>query len=754
MISKWFRTVLASALLMPPIGHAQVGLTIDNDVLFPLTGLNSDLDAPGYVIDAGFASQGGNPAIRYEIANARLVMQTAFADLTCGYFDSDGLPVAPPGGSFTVEIDRIPVPLGGQDPNVDFNGQPIVREFAIDVAAGASITQMFLAEGPLLDICSSAIGCVEPSILQLRCRQAGTMVFDADFEPIVADLTTAWSTSPAGDPPPFDVVAGDPAGTLVRMTATNAGLLDVGDVRVEISAALPAQGLSCPQVVTAGTDLVFDGQCVGTWTIGDLDGGSSTEIELRLLGAANAPLNESMTLEATISAPGVADANPANDTSIADADVVKVTELKLGPINSIPSTSINLTSPPALVSFSIPLDPSRGPSVLNEVVEVTLLQPSSGNFTIASTDADFDAINGVWTRSVGTGVTELTGSFTVDSFEPGSSNFCFGIDSIEAPGGTTVFVSADSVTEKCLDVTGPESVDLGIAATGPATIVAGSAANSGDPANLAQALTLTNNNATFDARELSAEIRVVVPASAGTVSIIGDGIVTQDVADPELWLWDVGTLQPGASANVRVFVDVPASAVDGASVTSSVSNATVAANQNLVDPLADADVSTTISREYDLRSFVVQAFPKSGAVTAAAVGGGPANNLAFVFAVQHAQSDASNASGVAAQVTVTGPGGASLPLGTVVLEDISVPPGDSSNIVLLNGDWTIGSITNAGTVSPQATLTLSVFEGIGDGMEVCVTGAISAIGAGETDINPANDSSGEICVPVVDNSSA
>jgi hypothetical protein len=753
MISKWFRAVLVSAMLVPAVVDGQVGLTIDNELLFPLTGLNSDLDAPIYVIAAGFAERDGNPAIRFEPSNGRLVMQTRFADLTCEYFDASGQPVAPPGGSFLLELDRIPTPLGGEDPNIDFNGQPIVREFPLDVAAGASITQMFLVEGPLLDICSSAAGCSEPPGIQLRCRQAGTAVFNGDFEPIVADLTTAWSTSPAGDPAPFDVVAGDPAGTVIKVTASNAGSLDVADVAVDISALLPPLGLSCPQVVTAGTDLVFDGSCFGTWTVGDLEGGASAEIELRLVANSTAPLGESMTLEATVSAPGVADANPGNDTSTAEAGIVKVAELLFGPINSIPSTAINLTNPPAQVSFSIPLDPSRGPSVLNEVVEVSLQQPSSGNFTIGSSDADFDAINGVWTRSVGTGVTELTGSFTVDSFEPGSGNFCFGIDSIQAPGGTTVFISADSVTLKCLDVIGPESVDLGVEAAGPASIVAGSAPAGGNPANLAQTLTLTNNNAVFDARELSAEIRVVVPASAGSVSIIGDGSITQDGGDPELWIWDVGTLLPGASADATVFVNVPASAADGALVTSSVGNATVAGDQNLVDPLVSADVSSTISREYDLSSLVVQALPKSGAVTAAAVGGGPANNLAFVFAVQHAQSNASDATGVEAQVTVTGPGGLALPVGTVVLEDISVPPGDASNITGLNGDWDIGTITNAGAIAPQATVTLSVFQGVGNGAEVCVTGAISVIGAGETDTNPFNDSSGEICVQVVDGSS-
>ncbi|MGB0515054.1 MAG: hypothetical protein ACPGJE_09465, partial [Wenzhouxiangellaceae bacterium] len=304
--------------LAPILASAQVGVSIDNQVLFPLppvdTGpITSDLDAPVYVIEAGVTS------IHLQPFNSRLVIDTAIADLTCDFVDANGAVVPPPGGSFMVEIDRIATPPGEDDPNVDSSGTPIVREYALDSALGASITQMLLAEGPLLDICSSTAGCDDPPGTRLLCREAGTAVFGTDFEPIVADLTTAWSTSPAGDPPPFEVVAGDAAGTLVKITATNTGALDVGGVSVDISAVLPAQGLSCPQVVTPGTDLSFDASCFGTWTVGDLDGGGSAEIELRLLGDAAAGLGESMTLDATISAPGVADANPGNDTSVADA---------------------------------------------------------------------------------------------------------------------------------------------------------------------------------------------------------------------------------------------------------------------------------------------------------------------------------------------------------------------------------------------------------------------------------------------------
>jgi len=737
--------------LAPMIASAQVGVSIDNQVLFPLPPIDagpqpiSDLDVPDYVIEAGVAG------LRLDPFSGRLAVNTVFADLTCEFVDANGSVVTPPGGPFTMEIDKIGTLIGQDDPNVDYKGNPITREYSLDPALGASITQMFLAEGPLLDICSTAGGCDEPPATRLMCREAGTAVFGTDFEPIVADLTTTWTTSAAGDPPPFEVVAGDAAGTLVKVTASNAGELDVTGVTVDISAMLPAQGLNCPQVVTPGTDLTFDASCSGIWTVGDLNGGASDEIELRLLGDPDAALGESMTLDATISAPGVADVNPGNDTSLADANIVKSTELIFGLINSIPSTSFDLTNPPTTVNFSIPLDPSRGPSELNEIVDITLLQPATGNFTVSSNDSDFDPLAGVWSRQVGAAVTELTGTFTVDSFEPGTAIFCFGVDSVQSPPGTTVFISGDSQTQKCLNVTGPESVDLNMGAGGPASIVAGSAPAGADPSNLAQTLTLTNNNATFDARELTAEIRVTAPTSAGAISVTGDGIITQDGGDPELWLWDVGTLATGASANATVFVDIPASAVDGAVVTSSVSNATVAGDQNLVDPLVSADVTSTIEREYDLGSTVVQALPKSGAVTAVAPGGAT-GNLVFAFQVQHVLSDQSNATGVGAVISVTGPSGAALPVGTVVLEEIDVPIGDSSNITGLDGDWAIGSFPNAG-LAPTAEVMLTVLEGIGDGAQVCVTGAISAISAGETDVNAGNDSSGEICVPVVDNSS-
>ena len=712
-----------------------------------------DFDLPPYVAEAGIRAIDYFPFEQ----PPRVAIQTHLADLTCEFQDASGAVVAPPfsEGGFVLEIDRIPTPFGGSDPNVGFDGQPIDRDYPLDPASG-SISQIFMAGATVLDICTSGAACdaaAGASSVHLFCREAGTRVFDGDFDPIVADLTTAWSTSLAGDSPPFEVVAGDAGGTLVKLTASNAGQLDVSGVSVDVSATLPAQGLSCPQVITAGTDLAFDASCSGTWTVGDLDGGASAEIELRLIGDSGAALGESMTLSATISGQGVADVDPANDTALADASIVKITELLFGPINSIPSTSFDLTNPPAVVDFSIPLDPSRGPSELNEVVDVTLLKPSSGSFTVSSNDADFNPLTGVWSRQLGTAVTELSGTFTVESFEPGTNSFCFGVGSVQSVPGASVFISGDSQAQKCLTVTGPESVDLATSAGGPTAVVAGSAPAGSDPANLAQTLTLTNDNATFDARELVSEIRVTVPPSAGTVTVTGDGIITQDGIDPGLWIWDVGTLPVGVSANATVFVDIPASAVDGEVVTSSVSNVTVAADQNLVDPLASADVSTTIEREFDLSSSVIQALPKSGAVTAAPPGGGAAENLAFFFEVEHVLIDASNATGVEAQITVAGPGGTTLPQGTVVLESISVPPGDSSNVTGLTGDWTIGSIVNSIAIAPQATVMLSVFEGIGDGAEVCLTGAISAIGASETDINSGNDSSGEICALVVDNSS-
>jgi len=726
--------VMLSAQITPPPDPEPVKIMIDQQLL-------SEFPVSDRALAPGIESIHVQPFAR------RFVFDTRVADLTCEYQDADGNVVAEPAGSFVLEIDKLPIPDGGPDPNIDGDGNPIDREFVIDDQTG-SLTQMVLQGGSVIDICTSGQACDDPQAVRLVCREAGTAVFGTDFDPIVADLAAGWTTS-ARDPPPFDVVAGDAGGTLVSLNVANQGELDVGDVSVEVGATLPAQGLACPEVVTSGTDLVFDADCLGTWTVGDLVGAQSAAIELRLLADAGAALGEMLTLQATVSAPGVDDADPANNTALADAGVVKQLELFFPEISSIPSTAIDLNNPPAMVNFSIQMDPTRGPSVLDDTVEVTLDLPDGGDVEVSSSDVDFDPVTGVWSPQVGTAELELIGTLAVNNFEPGTENFCFGVASVSGPPSTEVTISGDSETQVCLDVNGPETVDLEAGNSAPADVVAGSA---GDPANLAQPFTLTNLNETIAARELEAELVVSAPADAGGVTVQGDGMITRDSANPDLWHWDVGSLPAGAVASATVFIDIPSGAADGGEVSTTLQNVGIAGDQNLVDPGIASTATTTVRREYDLESVGQRALPKTGSVTAAPSGSGPAETLVFFYQVRHAVAAASDASGVEAEVLVSAPGGATLPAGTVVLEELDVPPGDSAVLDGLGADWTVGPIVNSGGVAPVAEVVVSVFEGVGDGAEVCMVGAIAAVAAGETDVNVANDASGEVCVPIVDNS--
>ncbi|MDX1626789.1 MAG: hypothetical protein R3323_09770, partial [Wenzhouxiangellaceae bacterium] len=150
MKARILKAALVAVLALPAAAGAQsVQLMIDEQPL-------SDFDV------ADFAAQAGLESIAFFPFQSRLSLQTHFADLTCEFRDSTGTIVAPPfdPGSATLEIDRIPTPVGEPDPNVDYLGNPIPRSYPIDpTPASGTISQMMLSGQTVLDVCTSDSGC-------------------------------------------------------------------------------------------------------------------------------------------------------------------------------------------------------------------------------------------------------------------------------------------------------------------------------------------------------------------------------------------------------------------------------------------------------------------------------------------------------------------------------------------------------------------------------------------------------------------
>ncbi|MDT8408548.1 MAG: hypothetical protein RQ741_02995 [Wenzhouxiangellaceae bacterium] len=400
----------------------------------------------------------------------RIAIQTRLADLTCEFQNGIGAVVDSPfaDGHFIIEIDRIPTPFGQRDPNMDFEGQPITRQYSLDPASG-SIAQIFLGDATTMDICTSGSACapVDGDSVQLFCREAGTQIFDGDFEPPTLGLDGSATASPER------IVAG-----------------------------------------TGGFDFQF----------------------------------------------GV-----ANSGDLTASDLV----------------------------MSVGLDP-----LLADVTQQDSAVVSRGSY---------DAVTGLWT--IGT-LEQAAAAFIDFSFSAGSS----------VPAGTD-FCGA-----------------------------------------------------------------MILESVAGDV-------------------------------------------IDQAA--------------------AGSGTCTRIDREYDLEAVVAQSFPSPGTSVVAASGSVSMPNLEFLFEVGHVDKSASDASDILAGILISGPGGASLPAGTVVVNGIDVPTGDSLSGIGLQREWGLGILDNNVTINPRAAVLLTVFEGIGDGAQVCLTGSILSTAVDETDVDGGN-ASGEVCATVSD----
>ncbi len=645
--------------------------------------------------------------ISYQPTAKRLEVRTNWDDLRC-VINPAGPPLTlpvPQPGDFVLALDS-------------YDGD-VLGEYVIE--SDGSINQLLAAiqgDPAVLEIVTSAsrvANCVGGECANLVCAPGGTPVFGAGFEPIVADLGVVWETVPGGEA--LEIVGGGASRSMV-LTASNSGQLDADSVFVDVDVLVPGDGsIPCPTVVSGGNGFSFDANCSGTWNIGNLPADSQVQMELSYAAASNAPLGALAVSDAVIDAPSVADINLGNNTDSVDLEVVREAELIVDAV-SIPAAVVDLTSGPEQVNFSLAVDPARGPSDLNNEVEFQVVLPQSGDIVFDIPDADYDPVGGVWTPVVAGLPVELTGTMTVNSYEPGMQNFCFGIQSATpVDAGVDVFIAADSDPIRCLDVTGPETVALTLDSAAPATVIAGSSAPG--PGNLLHTFTLTNDNVTFDGENIGADLTIVLPQAGTTIeSIVASaGSITQTA--PDTWSWSLALLPAGQAETVDVVYLVDASTAALDVVAAGVGNLSVDPSQVLSDPSETASVTTTVDREIDL---VITSGESADPVA-------PGETLVYIFQASNVgPSDGSD-------VTVD--------LATVLPADVSVA-NVSSNFLgsYSNGVWTIPQLDAGGAIDASLTVEIAV-GGAAQPAANAISGTATVTGSNETRINTGDDSATE-----------
>ncbi|NKI35791.1 hypothetical protein HFP89_11520 [Wenzhouxiangella sp. XN79A] len=641
-------------------------------------------------------------SIVYRPSARRLEVQTAWDDLRC-VPNPDGpavtLPIPQP-GDFVFALDQLPG---------DVDGEYVVEADGSIMQLGAAIS----GDPVTLSIVTSDArinDCNGPDCAVLVCAPGGTPIFSGDFEPIAADLGVSWDTVPGGGA--LDLVAGG-AGTTLALRAANTGQLDATSVTVDLDVLLPGSGsIGCPSVVSGGAGFAFDANCSGTWSIGDLNAGAQVEMQLLFTADAAATIGELATADAVIDSPTVADINPADNAAGADLDVIKQAALEFT-IVSFPQSQIDLTAGPAAVNFSVLASP-QGPSTLNSVVDIALQYPSGSGVTLIESDNDF--LPPTWSPLIGSLDEELLFEFSIDSFEPGVDAFCVDLVSVDGVPGAQVSIAGSSITQRCLDVIGPETVDLTVASTSDAGVVAGSAPG-GNPGNAFQQFTLTNNNTTFDADNIDADIVLSLPVDVTVTPAVSLGTLVQDGTDPNLWAWSIATLPAGQSATASLWYDVGPSAPDGELVQADFGNVTVDPGQVLVDPLVGDQAQTTVDREIDLRVTSLE-LPDPVA---------PGGTLIYEF-----------------QLVNLGPSDASvidLDLATVLPADVTLGS-VTSNLLgsYTAGVWSVASLQADSPGAAVLTVPIDVGSGAVPGSDV-ISGTVTVTNSSETRINTGDDSS-------------
>jgi hypothetical protein len=645
-------------------------------------------------------------SIVYKPAQRRLEVRTAWDDLRC-VPNPDGpnvtLPIPQPGVDFVFALDQLP---GDVDGEYVIESDGSIAQLAAAIG-GDPTTLSIVTSDSRINNCNGADCAV------LVCAPGGTPIFSGDFEPIAADLGVRWDTVPVDGP--LEIVAGDASGTIIALTARNTGSLDATAVTVDVDVATQSGSIPCPTVVSGGNGFSFDGSCSGTWTIGDLASGGESVMELRYTADATASNGALASSDALIDSPTVADINPQDNSAAIDLEVVKETRLLIA-TDSIPSTPLDLNAGPDSFVFEVDVTP-QGPSTLNEPVVFDITFPPGGDYDVQITDPDYNALDGTWSPLVGSSQLALFGTVTVNSYEPGSANFCFGVDSFAASSPqSTVTVNPASSEIMCLDVDGPETIDLTAQATADATVVAGSASGI-NPGNLVQTIELSNNNATFDASNVDALITLDLPAGVtlnGTPSV-SLGNISEVNGD---WQWTISTLPAGQTATADFWYDVSASTADSAQITTTMSSVTIDPGQILANPVPSTPVTTDVDREIDL---VVTSGESADPVA-------PGGALVYVFQV--ANAGPSNASAITLDFDEV------LPVGVSIT---SVAPNFLGSFS--NGVWTIPTLSVNAAIAPALTVTIDVGTGAVPGN--AISGTVTVSGSNETRINTGNDSSAE-----------
>lgn len=643
--------------------------------------------------------------IVYRPSDRRLEVRTQWDDLRC-VLNPDGPQVSlpePQPGDFVFALDT-------------YDGD-VLGEYVIE--SDGSIAQLIAAiqgDTSVLQIVTSAArvaNCDGQECATLVCAPGGTPVFSGGFEPIAADLAVNWTTSPDGEP--LEMVAGDTPRTMI-LTASNDGQLDATSVFVDVDVLVPGDGsIPCPTVVSGGAGFSFDANCSGTWNVGDLAAQSSVQLVLDYSAASNATLGATAVSDAVIDAPTVADINPANNSASVDLDVTRQAELLVDAV-SIPSAVLDLTSGPASLNFSISVDPARGPSDLNNQIAFGIEMPTAGDVQFDITNPAYDGVSQTWTPTVGVLPVELTGSMTVNTFEPGMQNFCFGlVSATPVDAGVDVFIAADSDQIRCLDVVGPETVALSLDSSAPATVIAGDSGSG----NLVQEFTLSNDNATFDGENVGADLLVTLPAAGVSVDAVTASMGTVTSTGTDTWDWSIALLPAGQSATLEVVYTVDASASALEVVGAGVDNLSVDPSQVVANPGESASVATTIDREIDL---VVT----SGASAASVQ---PGDTLTYQF--QASNVGPSDGSGVELDLT------------TVLPADVTVTSVTSSfQGTYSNGTWTIPSLAAGGAIAATLTVDMAVGTGATPAPDA-ISATVAVTASNETRINGGNDASTE-----------
>ena len=403
-------------------------------------------DVPPYVADAGVRSISYFPFEQ----PPRIAIHTRFADLTCEFQDASGTVVAPPfsEGNFVLEIDRIPTPFGESDPNVASDGQPIDRDYPLDTASG-SISQMLMDREIVLDICTSGAAC-EATVgesVQLFCREAGTAVFGADFEPPILNLIGDAATSTAS------AVAGQD-GFNLEFSIENTGDLDAEDLTMRVLLDALPQGVSTTSAPNASQG-TFD---AGTeiWDVGLLEAGATATLDFSFSVDSDAIDAEqfcgSMALDNVSgdpTSPGAADAG-------ACVELIRQVDLTLEAIEEPKGVDpVDVSAGDVSFSYLFGLE-NVGPSDASGVAMNLEMQLPPGVTVdqVTPFSGTFDPQTGVWTLGVissGSLSRQIRVDVTVaQGTTPGADVICAGLN-VNAINEQIINPADDSV-EECTSV--------------------------------------------------------------------------------------------------------------------------------------------------------------------------------------------------------------------------------------------------------------------------------------------------------------